>query len=495
MTESTIALPERTTYGNWITQRSPGLFGAGAIGTGVLIGGILFSLLALLLGGLVPALVVAGVSVLAFTAVGTPLGRTVARRVLYARHQLAGGHSTRTGVVAHKTRRQRTRLPGLVEKTELLTGTHLGVDFVVVKSAGGLYSIVVRCAPDGPAMQDQAQVDAWVAGYAGVLSMCGQETGLVCAKAITDTAPDPGGQLEAMVQAFRVDGSPTLAREVMDQCVASLPATSSENLTYLELTYRGRLLNRRGDEKAILAELARKVPGLLTMLAAAGGGSVEMVAPTELARIVRVAYDPVTATALEQAELAGDTQVVEWADAGPVACRDLWGELVHDSARSITWEMHGAPRSKITERALAPLLAPHSHFARKRVALIYRPHTPDESTTVAERDASTANFVAQQGKKRPSASARLVQAAAEQSRHEVAAGAASVRFSLLVTGTVLFDGDLDQAVSTLESRGRQVPVRLRRCYGAQAAAFCATLPVGFVPHLHTVVPASVREWA
>jgi hypothetical protein len=80
----------------------------------------------------------------------------------------------------------------------------------------------------------------------------------------------------------------------------------------------------------------------------------------ELARIVRVAYDPVTAPALEQAELAGDTEVVEWSDAGPVACRDLWGELVHDSARSITWEMHGAPRSKITERALAPLLAPHS---------------------------------------------------------------------------------------------------------------------------------------
>lgn len=30
-------------------------------------------------------------------------------------------------------------------------------------------------------------------------------------------------------------------------------------------------------------------------------------------------------------------------------------------------------------------------------------------------------------------------------------------------------------------------------YGSQAAAFVATLPVGFVPWEHTVVPDKVRE--
>jgi hypothetical protein len=219
-----------------------------------------------------------------------------------------------------------------------------------------------------------------------------------------------------------------------------------------------------------------------------------MVTGPELARIVRVAYDPITAPALERAELDGEPDGVTWAEAGPVAYRDLWGELLHDSARSISWEMHAAPRSKITEHALAGLLAPHADFARKRVALLYRPHTPDESTRVAERDANTANFVAQQGKKRPSATAQLVQRAAEQSRQEVAAGAASIRFSLLVNVTVRYDGDLAQAVSTLEARGRAVPIRLRRVYGAQAAAFAATLPVGFVPWEHTVVSPNVREW-
>ena len=56
------------------------------------------------------------------------------------------------------------------------------------------------------------------------------------------------------------------------------------------------------------------------------------------------------------------------------------------------------------------------------------------------------------------------------------------------------DGDMAQAVSTLESRGRAVPIRLRRVYGAQAAAFAATLPVGFVPWEHTLITPDMREW-
>ena len=487
------ATMERPTYGNWIASRTPGLFGAGLLGTVVLFGGLLAALLALLASGPKAALVVAGLGVLAFTAVGTPVGSWVARRVTFA-------DATRTGDVVHRsglfTRKPdpQVRLPGMLGRSELLTAEDPFTSFAVIRSTGGLYTMVARCSAEGPQMQDQERVDAWVANYAALLSMAGQETGLVCAKAITDTAPDPGGRLPAMVTALRSKRSPLLARQVMTETVADLPAASSDNVTYLEMTFRGRLLNRKGDERAILSELSRKAAGFVARAQYAGGGHVEMVKAPELVRLVRESYDPVTSAALEQAELAGEAEPLTWAESGPVASREMWGELVHDSGRSITWEMYGAPRSKITENALTHLLVPHGDFARKRVALLYRPHSPDESTRVAERDADTANFVAQQSKKRPSASAQLVQRAAEQSRQEVAAGAASVRFSLMVTVTVRFDGDMDQAVSTLEARGKAVPIRLRRVFGAQAAAFAATLPVGFVPWEHTLVGSNIREW-
>jgi len=490
MTEATA---ERPTYGNWIASRSPGLFGAGMLGTAVMFAGLLAALLTLLAAGPKPAAVVAGLSVLAFTAVGTPLGSWVLRRLGYGWASVKGDTTHRSGVLSRKSD-PAVRLPGLLGQSTLLTARDPFTEFVVVKSAGGLYTMVVRCSAEGPLMQDQDRVDGWVARWAGVLSSAGQETGLACAKAITDTAPDPGGRLPAMVTALRSPNAPTLAQQIMAETVADLPAASSDNVTYLELTFRGRALNRKNDEAAILAELARRAAGLVHLAQYAGGGHVEMVKAAELVRIVRESYDPITSSALEQAELAGDPEPLTWVDAGPVASRDLWGEFVHDSGRSITWEMYGAPRSKITENALTHLLVPHADFARKRVALMFRPHGPDESAKVAERDANTANFVAQQSKKRPSASAQLVQRAAEQSRHEVASGAASVRFSLMVTVTSRYDGDVEQAVSTLEARGRAVPLRLRRVYGAQAAAFAATLPVGFVPWEHTTVSSSVREW-
>ena len=497
------AATERPTYGNWIPSRSPGLFGAGLAGTGVLFAAILAALLTLLVAGPVPALAVAGLGVVGFTGVGTPVGSWLARRTLYGYAAAKGETTHRSGVLSRNTN-PGSRLPGMLGRTELLTAADAFSEFVVLKSPGGLYTMVVRCSAEGPWMQDRDRVDGWVANYSRFLAACGQETGLVAAKAITDTAPDPGGRLPAMVAAMRRNSNPylvaadhqrpDLARQVMEETVADLPAAASDNTTYLELTFRGRLLNRRGDERVILAELSRKATGIVAAAQAAGGGHVELLTAPDLARLVRESYDPVTSAALEQAELDGDPEPLDWSDAGPVASRELWGELVHDSARSITWEMHGAPRSKITENALTHLLVPHGDFARKRVALIYRPHTADESTRVAERDAATANFLATQGKKRATASAELVQKAAEQSRQEVAEGAGSVRFSLMVTVTVRYDGDMAQAVSTLEARGRAVPIRLRRCYGAQAAAFATTLPVGFLPWEHALVTPSMREW-
>ncbi|MFY0408697.1 SCO6880 family protein, partial [Solicola sp. PLA-1-18] len=270
--------------------------------------------------------------------------------------------------------------------------------------------------------------------------------------------------------------------------------TSSENVTYFELTFRGHGLSRRGREEDILSELARKVPNILGQLQAAGGGAVDMVTPADLSKIVRMGYDPAAQRWLDAAEFAGDPAHVEWDQAGPVADQAGWDHYRHDSGISVTWEMTTPPRSAINELALTGLLAPDADFTRKRVALIYRPHSPEESAKVSEDDSQTANFLAGNTKKRPTASAKAQIRATEQAREEVASGAALVRFSIMVTATVTDPEDVIQAVSTVESRAGAVPLRLRRCYGSQAAAFAATLPVGFVPWEHTTIPTTMRSY-
>src|SRR3954471_1103179 len=130
MTEAAV---ERPTYGNWIASRSPGLFGAGLLGTVVLFAGILAALLTLLAAGPVAAAAVAVLAGLGFTAFGTPLGSWVARRVLYGRAVARGETSWRSGVLSGD-RNPRSRLPGLLGRSELLTASDPFSEFVVVKS-------------------------------------------------------------------------------------------------------------------------------------------------------------------------------------------------------------------------------------------------------------------------------------------------------------------------------------------------------------------------
>jgi hypothetical protein len=157
--------------------------------------------------------------------------------------------------------------------------------------------------------------------------------------------------------------------------------------------------------------------------------------------------------------------------------------------------MHDAPRAGIEATALAGLLAPQDGLLRKRVALLLRPAAPHSSAAAAEQDAATATFNASGGSVRgrvtAGASARV--RATEQARHEVAAGAVLVRFDLTVTATVADPEHLPDAICAVEGAAGAVPLRLRRTNGSQAAAFAATLPVGFLPFEHTLLPDKARE--
>ncbi|WP_043641730.1 SCO6880 family protein [Nocardioides alkalitolerans] len=506
MSTNDAATAARPTYGNWAQQKSPGVMGAGFVATVVLLGGLVFSMgVFIFLQSFPTMLVMLAVTGVAFGLLGTPAGPWLVRRIGFAQVRNRGEHQWRSGVFSRNAPVAEAaagttgvmRLPGTLGRTNLLEKTDpFGSSFAVIKNplARGLYTIVARCVADGPGLQDQERIDGWVAGWSQVLSHLGQDPGLVGVKAICDTAPDPGGRLSTMVGSMMDPGAPQLARDVMDACVAGYPSASSENVTYIELTYRGRLLNRRNDETAILSELARRVPQLVSRLGAAGGGAVSMVTAAALPQIVYTAYDPAAQPWIEQAEAAGHPQVLEWGEAGPVAYQETWDRLTHDSGISVTWELSQAPRSVITEMGLSHLIAPHRDFTRKRVALLYRPMTPDRAVTSSERDANAAIFLSSQSKKRTTAQAKLRMQATDRSRLEVATGATLTPFSILITGTVTDVEDLDQAVATMESNAGAASMRIRRAWGSQAAAFATTLPAGVVPWEHTVIPTRIREY-
>jgi hypothetical protein len=236
-----------------------------------------------------------------------------------------------------------------------------------------------------------------------------------------------------------------------------------------------------------------RLPGLLSGLVAAGGGSAYPLAAERLAEIVRVAYDPAIAPDVLSARAQNATTGLEWNDAGPAAAVEGVTSYKHDSGVSRTWMLTLAPRGTVRSSVLRGLLEPAPGTRRKRVSLIYRPIDPATSARIVESDRRSAHFMAGSRRGLVQARASSEMQAAEQTAAEEAAGAGLVEFSLMVTVTVDDEEQLPDAGITVRNLQASSRILMRPADRMQASAFTCTLPVGLLPWEHTLVPFQIRE--
>jgi hypothetical protein len=490
-----VAADERT-YGNWRKPVSPGIGRLGMLGTLILMAGMTVGVVVTLFAGLLGGLVVTAV----MAVVVGPLfiqdrhGRTAMQRATarwaWWRGRGAGWHLYRSGPLGLQAHGA-CRLPGLLAQSRLVEaedgwGRRFGM---VVMPNVGHYSVVLECAADGAALVDQDQVDTWVAYWGQWLASLSFEPGLVGAQVTIETAPDLGHRLQREVSGQVDPQAPALAREILSEIVAAYPAGSAQVSTRIALTYSGAAkpgVKRRTVEE-MARELGARLPGLTQNLGMTGAGSARPMTAVELATAVRGAYDPAGQSLLEQA----DGQGVSWDEAGPVAAQESWDHYRHDSGISITWGMSEAPRGEVLSSVLTGLVAPHRDIARKRVTLCYRPHDPGTAARIVERDRKDARF--RVTGLNSAARDTIAVTAADQTAREEARGAGVVRFTMLVTATVLEPADLAAASAAIDTLAPPARVQLRRLSGSQAAAFTAALPVGVVLPSHVQVPQFLRE--
>ncbi len=510
---------EPRTYGNWRRPTSPGLPRLGLIGTVLALLGLVTVMFVQLAAGLLPAAAV-GVLVLGLLA---PLAwrsrsgrngwQVWTANVLWAAGRRRRQHVYLAGL-AGPVAFGEARLPGLLAQSELLAGQNsYGEQFgLIVVPAARHYTVVLRCDPEGSQLVDTETVDAWVGMHGRWLAALAHEPGLVACAVTVETAPDPGSRLAAEVSTLLVDGAPELSRRVLTETVATYPKGSAAVSARVALTFtaarggggerEGMGLRRRStgsqpgrvrsrEEMATL--IGARLPGLLHQLRATGAGAARAMTPAEIAETVRVAYDPQAGPAVEQLRAAGGDPGIGWAQAGPVGQVEAWDCLRHDSAASITWQMVAPPASAVQSRVLERLLAADEDVDRKRVTIIYRPHSPSSAAQIAHTDVRTALGHAGAGRGETRAAESLAVQATRQSSTEVAGGAGLTRFSMLVTATVADPARLPAAAEVVSQLGAASQVRLRRCYFAQAASFTAALGVGVVLPAHVAVPDLLRD--
>ncbi|MGI5323799.1 SCO6880 family protein [Actinomadura nitritigenes] len=486
---------QEPTYGNWRKPVSPGIGRLGLAGTLILMVGLIIVTL-LAMASLIVALVGAAVLALAMLPLviqdvhGRTALQSLTARFSWWSGRSQGWHLYRSGplsVVPHGV----CRLPGLLAQSRLVEGRDsYGRPFaLVVIPSMKHYTVVFDCNAEGAALVDQTQIDTWVSHWGQWLASLAYEPGLVAASVTIETAPDSGTRLREEIHAHTDPNAPDLARAALEEIVWNYPVGSARVSTRVAVTYAAlpQLGGKRRDQEAMVREIGMRIPGLISGLSMTGAGSARPMTAEQLARAVRIAYDPDAQSTLEAAE----GQELRWDDAGPVSSQETWDHYVHDSGHSITWGMSEAPRGEVLSNVMTGLVAPHHDIARKRVTFLYRPHDPASATRIVERDRRDTRFRLDGS----TAAARneIDVIKSDQSAIEEARGAGVTRFTILVTATVRSQDELPVAAAAIDTLSAPARLRLRRMYGSQASAFAAALPLGVVLPHHLQVPALVRE--
>jgi len=504
------------TYGGWRRPTSPGLYGLGKGGTVVLFTGLCALIVAMRAFGLLPAL---GLGIAFATGLSTVLvrdrhGRTGAARLTaraaHKRAELTGANLYRSGPLSHVPG-GRFRLPGLAAASELSEHTDTaGRPFALLHHPHvGHVAVVLACEPDGAALVDPAQTDAWVAGWGQWLAALAGEPDLIAASVTVATHPTAQPTTTATAAVESAAGAPPVAVAVLAELAA--PVGQPQTATWIALTYDttadatpprpgalgaavelARLITGRHRRAAVrpvpavAADLATRLPALTHALAATGAGHARPVTTAELCTLVSDAYRPHH----DGPDRLGAAQ--EWADAGPAAAQADWDSYRHDGGCSTTWAMTAAPRGAVHDRVLAPLLGPLPDVPVKRVTLTYRPLAPAHAAGVVEADRRAAAFRLGE-RARPAARTMAEHAAAEATAAEEAGGAGLVDFALLVTATVTDPERLPAARAAVTNAAAVARVQLLPAYGGQDAAFAAALPLGLHLPEHCSLPRALRN--
>lgn len=480
------AVAHQRTYGNWRLGQRAGLLGLGPLATAAAMVLVTVSI-GLLAVSVTVAVVFAGVGTLALAPLAVRInGRTglqaLAARVAWWLGRSGRQHMYFSGVASPVS--DTNRLPGILAKSQLYeveTGRAGKVAVVVIPQTRH-YTVTLRCAPEGSELVDQHVIDGRIARLAGWLSSLCREPMLVQAQVTVETIPDPGTALANEVGSTMRAEAPELARQVLEEVVATYPAGSAKVDTLVSLTFCPPV-TRRWSAEEMCREVAARLPHLHAGLIGAGGEAIMPLNADALMRIVRGAYDPAAIVDLER-----DTDVeLDWSQVGPVAAREAWDHYRHDSGVSRTWGMTEAPRGAIFSHIFSRLTDPDAAFLRKRATIVYRPYRPAEAARLVESDKRDARFTASK-RARPTARDLVDLGAAEQAAEEEATGAGMVRFTVLVTATVRSVEELDDANGIIKSRAGEARLSVRPMYGCQAAAFAAGLPTGVVLTRHATIP-------
>jgi hypothetical protein len=342
-------------------------------------------------------------------------------------------------------------------------------------------TLTAICEVSHPAfiLLDPGEQERRVTTWGRVLATACRSGRIATVQVLERTLPDSGtGLAEWWAQHGTRDDS--WASTTYTELIERAGPAGERHATTISLALNMRAAARQirtagGGVKGAANVLRQEMGTLTTALRSADLNPSGWLTSGDVAVILRSAYDPAVAAALERHGSIGR----ELATAGPVAVTESWNSLRTDSAHHTVLWISEWPRSLVYPGFLAPLAL--SSGIQRSLSLLYTPLRSD----IAARDIrkKKVEYISDAAQRARIGQIEDAAQTAEyhdvlQQESELTAGHGVLRYSGLISISAPTEAELESAVAAIEQAAIQASCETRRLVGQQAQAFtAAALPL------------------
>ena len=369
-------------------------------------------------------------------------------------------------------------LPGDAARLRLWTDAVTGGAMIHDPHAGTLTAIVNLTHP-AFILLDPAEQQRRVAGWGRVLATACRSGRVGALQVCERTVPDSGKGLAHWWAAHGSRADTWVTRtygELIDRAGPAGERHASTLSVSIDLRACARPIRAAGGAmRGAAAVLRQEMESLASALRAADLDPSDLLTPADLALILRSAYDPVVAAALDRRGTTGR----DLATAGPVSAAEEWQHTRSDSAYHCVLWISEWPRSVVYPSFLAPLIG--TSGVRRTFTMLFTPVRAD----VAARDIrkKKTEYLADAAQRAKIGQIEDASQSAEyadvlQQETDLTAGHGILRATGLITVSAPDPTELERAVAAIEQAAIQASCETRRLWGQQAQAFtAAALPL------------------
>jgi hypothetical protein len=313
-----------------------------------------------------------------------------------------------------------------------------------------------------------------VASWGRVLATACRSGRIASLQVMERTLPDSGRGLAQWWSRHGMQDdswTSTTYAELIDRAGPAGERHASTVSISLDMKAAGRAIRAAGGgNRGAAAVLRQEMSTITAALRAADLAPSAWLEPGDLAVILRSAYDPGVAGALERhGELGRDL-----AAAGPVGVTERWSSVRSDSAHHCVLWVSEWPRSLVYPGFLAPVLL--SSGVRRTFTLLYTPMRTDQAARDIRKKKT--EYVSDASHRQRIGQIEDAQQSAEyhdvlQQEADLTAGHGILRTTGLIAVSAPDLDELERAVAHLEQAAIQASCETRRLWGQQAQAFAA----------------------